>query len=320
MSLGALDFGLIVDGAVIIVENCIRRLAGAAPSGSAALARASASRPCSPQPAKCSRPPGQRARRGVVNLPHLALTGVEGKMFTPMAFTVIIALLAALMLSVTFVPAAIALFVGGRIRKRRTAMQWARQGLFYQRWRWRCGSRRRGTAAVVARARALLATRMGAEFIPNLDEGDIALHALRIPGTSLTQAIEMQIPLERAHRRPCPRWKDLLFKRRHGRSRHRSHAAQSVADNLRHAEGEGGMARPEKTKDDLVKSDAGQTGGYPGQRLRVHPADPDALQRADLGRALDVGGQGVRRRPGAVAQDRGGDRRGAGKASRARRT
>jgi cobalt-zinc-cadmium resistance protein CzcA len=120
-------------------------------------------------------------------------------MFHPMAFTVVVALLGALALSVTFVPAAIALFVTGRIEEKekpRHAM--GAQGLPFSAGRCpaqhgtdsRCGG---GRAVALS---ALLATRMGAEFVPSLNEGDIALHALRIPGTSLTQAVEMQKTLE----------------------------------------------------------------------------------------------------------------------------
>jgi cobalt-zinc-cadmium resistance protein CzcA len=203
MSLGALDFGLIVDGAVIIVENCIRRLADANHAHGGPLPL----RERIDLVADATRQVIRPSVFGVliiliVYVPILALTGVEGKMFRPMAFTVIFALLAALVLSVTFVPAAIAVFLGGRIAERESrAMRALRSGY---------GAaldlvlRRRALVLIAAAAllavSGLAATRMGSEFIPSLDEGDVALHALRIPGTSLTQAVSMQSALERALR------------------------------------------------------------------------------------------------------------------------
>jgi heavy metal efflux system protein len=202
MSLGALDFGLIVDGAVIIVENCLRRLAMATPAGEALplAARLNVVR-------DATREVIRPALFGVfiitaVYLPVLALTGVEGKMFRPMAQTVMMALLAALLLSVTLVPAAVALFV-----RRPVLHQQQRFERFaarvYTPLLQRAMSRRgwvASAAAVLVVLAGWLATRLGSEFLPSLDEGDIAMHALRIPGTSLTQAVGMQEQLENAVR------------------------------------------------------------------------------------------------------------------------
>lgn len=198
MSLGALDFGLIVDAAVIIVENCLRRLSQAAPDGRQ-LPLAERLRLVTQATREVIRP----AMFGVfiitaVYLPILALTGVEGKMFHPMAITVIIALLSAMILSLTFVPAGVALlFRNPRPEKHNIVMQkahdWYQPVLAFalrQRWAMVIG------AVVLTLACGLLATRLGSEFIPNLDEGDIAMHALRIPGTSLGQAIRQQQQLE----------------------------------------------------------------------------------------------------------------------------
>jgi cobalt-zinc-cadmium resistance protein CzcA len=135
----------------------------------------------------------------VVYLPILTLSGIEGKMFHPMAFTVIGALLGALILSVTFVPAAVALLLTGRISEKESfVMRWAKRA-YVPSLDW--AMRRRaaviaGAAALVALS-GLVASRMGSEFLPSLDEGDLLVHALRIPGTSLTQAIQMQHVLEK---------------------------------------------------------------------------------------------------------------------------
>ena len=201
MSLGALDFGLVVDGAVIIVENCLRRL-GIAGAG-VTLPLEDRLRIVFEATREVIRP----ALFGVfiitaVYLPIFALSGVEGKMFHPMAQTVVMALVAALIVSVTVVPGAVALFV-----RRAPDVHQDRFTHFAQRaYAPLLDAVLRLRVAVVAVAAALvvlcgwLATRMGSEFLPSLDEGDIAMHALRIPGTSLSQAVGMQEQLEAAVR------------------------------------------------------------------------------------------------------------------------
>ena len=199
MSLGALDFGLIVDGAVIIVENCLRRLGEAQHREGRLLSRDERFSLVASAAGEVIRP----SLFGVliitlVYVPIFALTGVEGKMFHPMAITVVIALTAALVLSLTFVPAAVAMFVTGKVEEKESPiMRGARR--FYEP-ALEMALRLRVvfvTGAVVLVAIAgLAASRMGSEFVPNLDEGDIAMHALRIPGTSLSQAIAMQTALE----------------------------------------------------------------------------------------------------------------------------
>ncbi|PKQ06744.1 MAG: CusA/CzcA family heavy metal efflux RND transporter, partial [Alphaproteobacteria bacterium HGW-Alphaproteobacteria-11] len=199
MSLGALDFGLIVDGAVIIIENCIRRFGEAQKSLGRLLSRDERFALASEATAEVVKP----SIFGVliitvVYVPIFALTGVEGKMFHPMALTVIIALLSALVLSVTFVPAAVATFLTGRVaeRENRAVRSLKRFYLPLLRLSIRHRAFVVAGACLLVLASGLLATRLGAEFVPSLDEGDIALHALRIPGTSLSQAVSMQQELE----------------------------------------------------------------------------------------------------------------------------
>jgi cobalt-zinc-cadmium resistance protein CzcA len=200
MSLGALDFGLIVDGAVIIVENCLRRFGQAQHQHGRLLTRDERFALAASASSEVIRP----SLFGVliitlVYVPIFALTGVEGKMFHPMAITVVIALTCALVLSLVFVPAAVAMFVTGKVQEKDSfVMRGARR--FYQpaldmALRMRVAFV--ATAVALVAIAALGASRMGSEFIPNLDEGDIALHALRIPGTSLSQAVQMQTALER---------------------------------------------------------------------------------------------------------------------------
>ena len=199
MSLGALDFGLIVDGAVIIVENCLRRLAIAQHERGDRLPL--------PERLAVTRAATREVLRPsvfgvaiilIVYLPILTLTGVEGKMFRPMALTVSGALLSALVLSVTFVPAAVAVFVSGKVSERENIVM----AIAHKAYRPVLELALRARYVVVLAALllvvgvGLLAPRLGSEFLPTLDEGDIALHALRIPGTSLTQALSMQTELE----------------------------------------------------------------------------------------------------------------------------
>lgn len=199
MSLGALDFGLIVDGAVIIVENCIRRLGMEQHRLGRLLTREERLSFVFEATKEVRKPTlfGELIIM-VVYLPILTLSGVEGKMFTPMAFTVIVALLGAMLLSVTFVPAAVAILLRGKISEKENFLIRGAKAVYLPTLRAALSLRWAvATAAVILVVLAsLLFTRLGREFIPSLDEGDIALHALRIPGTSLTQALEMQSMLE----------------------------------------------------------------------------------------------------------------------------
>lgn len=201
MSLGALDFGIIVDGAVVIVENAIRRLAHAQQKHGRMLTRSERFHEVFAAAREARRPLifGQLIIM-VVYLPIFALTGVEGKMFHPMAFTVVIALLGAMILSVTFVPAAIAMFVTGKVKEEEgLVMRTARQR-YAPVLSWVLGHRSIafGMALVLIVLSGFTASRMGSEFIPSLSEGDFALQALRVPGTSLTQSVDMQQRLEKA--------------------------------------------------------------------------------------------------------------------------
>jgi cobalt-zinc-cadmium resistance protein CzcA len=201
MSLGALDFGIIVDGAVVIVENAIRRLAHAQRKHGRMLTRSERFHEVFAAAKEARRPLifGQLIIM-VVYLPIFALTGVEGKMFHPMAFTVVIALLGAMILSVTFVPAAIAMFVTGKVKEEEGLVMRTLRVRYAPVLKWVLGNR----AVVFAMALVLIvasgfaAIRMGSEFIPSLSEGDFALQALRVPGTSLTQSVDMQQRLEKA--------------------------------------------------------------------------------------------------------------------------
>ena len=201
MSLGALDFGLIVDGAVIIVENCILRLAGRQHHLGRTLKLDERFQTVFAATREVFAPSLISGLVVIlVNLPILALTGVEGKMFTPMAMAVIMALLSALVLSLTFVPAAVALFMTGHIEEKDNFIVRHSKRFYAPVLAWALKFR----VAVLSAALIFvvlvgaLATRMGTEFIPNLDEGDIAVQALRIPGTSLTQSLDMQFQLEKA--------------------------------------------------------------------------------------------------------------------------
>ena len=200
MSLGALDFGIIVDGAVVIVENAIRRLAHAQHRHGRLLTRSERLHEVFAA--------AKEARRAlifgqliimVVYLPIFALTGVAGKMFHPMAFTVVIALLGAMILSVTFVPAAIALFVTGKVKEEENLVMRSARRVYAPVLDWVMARRPWvfGLAVLTIVASGVVASRMGSEFIPSLSEGDFAQQALRVPGTSLTQSVQMQQQLEK---------------------------------------------------------------------------------------------------------------------------
>lgn len=199
MSLGALDFGLIVDGAVIIVENCIRRLGEARKDHHGTLPARDRFHVVFQATKEVTRPSifGIMIIM-VVYLPILSLTGVEGKMFRPMALTVIMALVGAMIFSLTFVPASIAIFLSGNVEEKESGL-YHKMVSGYGRildWTTRYRNITVGVAAALVVGCAAISTTMGREFVPSLDEQDIALHAMRIPGTSLTQAVKMQHSVE----------------------------------------------------------------------------------------------------------------------------
>jgi cobalt-zinc-cadmium resistance protein CzcA len=200
LSLGAIDFGIIVDGAVIIVENCSRRLAARQQELGRVLSPDERFDVVQDAAKEVSRP----SIFGVfiimiVYLPILTLTGIEGKMFQPMAFTVLAALTGAMILSITFIPAMMAQFASGDIlEKENPFLKWTRK--CYEPLLKISLNNRPAVitfAGVLVFLSLLLSTRLGSEFLPTLDEKDLAIHALRVPGTSLSQAIDMQGALEK---------------------------------------------------------------------------------------------------------------------------
>lgn len=199
MSLGAIDFGLIVDGAVIIVENSLRHLAekqhekGQALSLSERLQEVAVSAKEMIQPSVFG-----QAIIITVYIPLLTLTGIEGKMFQPMAMTVIFALVAAFILSLTFIPAMIAIFFSKPVQERDvkiiTVLKKSYEPLL------KIALKNRilvaGISAGIFFFSLIVSSHLGQEFVPSLDEKDIAMHAMRIPNTGITQSTEMQFQLE----------------------------------------------------------------------------------------------------------------------------
>ena len=207
MSLGALDFGIIIDGAVVIVENCIRRLAHSQVTLGRTLSQEERFAEVF-EASKESRRPllfGQVIIM-VVYLPIFALSGVEGKMFHPMAFTVVAALLAAIVLSVTFVPAAVATFVTGRVQEKENIFMVVARRWYNPMYDYVMSIKPvvLSVATVVIILSGLLMMRMGSEFVPNLNEGDLAFQTIRAPGVSLSQAVEMQQHIESTLKKKFP--------------------------------------------------------------------------------------------------------------------
>jgi len=200
MSLGALDFGLIVDGAVIIIENCIRRFGLAQKDLGRLLTKEERFQLTSDATVEVIKP----SVFGViiitvVYLPIFSLTGVEGKMFHPMAFTVVLALVSALILSLTLVPAAVALFVTGKVEEKESKIIIKAKNWYEPMLHWSIKRPKEiiiGSISLVIVSLFIL-SRLGSEFVPSLDEGDIAIQALRAPGTSLSQSVEMQKDVEK---------------------------------------------------------------------------------------------------------------------------
>lgn len=201
MSLGALDFGLIVDGAVIITENCLRRLSEKQHHEGRILSLQERLHEVTLAAREMIQPSvfGQ-AIIIMVYIPLLTFTGVEGKMFQPMALTVIIALIAAFVLSLTFVPAMLAIFVSGKVEEKESKVIHAAKSGYEPMLR---TSLRMPLTFILGATGAFIVAlviflNMGQEFIPTLDEKDIAMHAMRIPSTSLTQSQALQSEIEKA--------------------------------------------------------------------------------------------------------------------------
>jgi len=265
MSLGALDFGIIIDGAVVIVENCVRRLAHAQAAAGHPLTRGERFDAVFAAAKEARRPLlfGQLIIM-VVYLPVFALTGVEGKMFHPMAFSVLAALLGAMILSVTFIPAAVALFIGNSVSEKESWLMVKAKSGYAPVLRFAFNSKTLvlTIAGAVLVLSGLLASRMGSEFIPSLDEGDIALHALRIPGTSLTQAVAMQADLERTIKQ-FPEV-ETVFAKLGTAEIATDPMPASVADNFVIMKPKSAWPDPSRSKEDLVASIESAVGKLPG--------------------------------------------------------
>ena len=266
MSLGALDFGIIIDGAVVIVENCVRRLAHAQEHHGRPLTRTERFH----EVFAASR----EARRAllfgqviimVVYLPIFALTGVEGKMFHPMAFTVVTALVGAMILSVTFIPAAIALFIGTKVAETENAlMRTAKRG--YERVLDGVMANKPVVlvfAAVTILLSGVLATRLGSEFVPSLNEGDFAIQALRIPGTSLSQSVLMQQQLEKQLKETFPEI-ERIFARTGTAEIASDPMPPNISDGYIMLKPQEQWPEPKKTRDELLAAVQETVAALPG--------------------------------------------------------
>jgi cobalt-zinc-cadmium resistance protein CzcA len=266
MSLGALDFGLLVDGAIIIVENCLRRLSQANTHGQV-LPLNERFHLVFEATKEVIRP----ALFGVfiitaVYLPIFALEGVEGKMFHPMAITVVIALLCSMFLSVTFIPAAIAILFKKPITEKHNPIISSANKLYQPSLTFVLHHRVWVVAAasVLVIISAYQASKLGSEFVPNLDEGDIAMHALRIPGTSLSQAVSMQESLEKQITK-LPEV-ELVFAKIGTADVATDAVPPSVADNFIILKPREQWPDPDKTKDQLIEELAALVEPIPGSR------------------------------------------------------
>lgn len=266
MSLGALDFGIIIDGAVVIVENCVRRLAHAQAHHKRPLTRTERFHEVFAAAKEARRPLlfGQLIIM-IVYIPIFALTGVEGKMFHPMAFTVVAALVGAMILSMTFIPAAVALFIGERVaEKENRLMEFAKRM-----YKPMLAKVMLNKAVVVTIAIVLvvlsgaLATRMGSEFVPSLNEGDFAIQALRIPGTSLTQSLDMQKQLESGLKAKFPEI-ERVFARTGTAEIASDPMPPNISDGYVMLKPQSQWPSPKKTRDELLSAVQAEAAKYPG--------------------------------------------------------
>ncbi|WP_116125320.1 CusA/CzcA family heavy metal efflux RND transporter [Lewinella sp. IMCC34183] len=214
MSLGAIDFGLIVDGAVIIVEAIVHRLGVRRAGQTLTTAEMDAEVETASIQIRSSAAFGEIIIL-LVYLPILALVGIEGKMFRPMAQTVMLAITGALILSLTYVPAVSALFLSKRVVSKRTVAD--RIIGFFQRGYaplLRTALRFKAVFVVATAALFLLSwwqfTRLGGEFIPTLEEGDLAMQQIMPPGTSLAESVDMTEKVQRRILEKIPEVMDVV--------------------------------------------------------------------------------------------------------------
>ncbi|RZL08924.1 MAG: CusA/CzcA family heavy metal efflux RND transporter [Rubrivivax sp.] len=271
LSLGALDFGIIVDGAVVIVENCVRRLAHAQGAHGRPLTLRERFDEVFAAAQEARRPLlfGQLIIM-VVYLPIFALQGVEGRMFHPMALTVVIALLGAMILSITFVPAAVALFIGDKVAEHENAVMRAAR-------RWYAPLLVRAMAAkpvvltlavVIVAVTGLMATRLGSEFVPSLNEGDFAVQALRAPGTSLTQSVAMQAQLEARLKQKFPEI-ERVFARTGTAEIAADPMPPNISDGYVMLKPVADWPEPRKTRDELIAAVQAELATLPGQNYEL---------------------------------------------------
>ena len=200
MSLGALDFGLIVDGAVVMVENTVRRRAEAQHAGSHERPERTILEACT----EVGRPVVFAvAIIMIVYLPILSLTGIEGKMFKPMALTVVFALLGSLILSLTYVPAAMTFLLRGHVSEKesfliRIAKRWYGPALTFMH---RNRLHAIAVATILVVISAIIFPFLGSEFIPRLDEGSLAVQVQQLPSVSLTQSVKTTTDVEQVLKR-----------------------------------------------------------------------------------------------------------------------
>src|SRR3954464_13462905 len=290
MSLGAIDFGIIVDGAVIIVENCLRVLAEAQREKGGLLTISERLRAIRRGSSEVIKPSlFGTLIIAVVYLPVLTLTGVEGKMFTPMALTVLMALGAAVLFSITFVPAAVAIFVTGRVSEQENLFMRGAKRAYLPLLRLAI-DHRLGVAimaAAIVVASCVAAARMGGEFIPSLDEGDVALAAIRIPGASLTQSLDLQMALEKRIQQ-LPEVKEF-FPRTGTAEVATDPMAPSMSDGYVMLKPRGEWPDPKKPKNELVEEIEKAANDIPGSNYEV--SQPIQLRINELisGVRSDVG-------------------------------
>ncbi|MGI4845738.1 MAG: CusA/CzcA family heavy metal efflux RND transporter [Janthinobacterium lividum] len=266
MSLGALDFGIIIDGAVVIVENCVRRLAHAQELRRRELTLEERFHEVFAAAKEARRPLlfGQLIIM-VVYLPIFALSGVEGKMFHPMAFAVVAALLGAMLLSITFIPAAVALFIGKRVAEKENRIMGAARRAYAPLLDKVLGNAAPvvAGAAVLVMLAGLLATRLGSEFIPSLNEGDLALQSIRVPGTSLSQSVQMQKDLEAGLMAKFPEI-ERIFSRTGTAEIASDPMPPNVSDSYIMLRPESGWPAPKRSRAELIEAIEAEANQYAG--------------------------------------------------------
>ena len=305
MSLGAIDFGLVVDSSVVMVENCVRRLAhDRSHRTKLAIIRDAAVEVRKPTMF------GELIIM-IVYLPILTLEGIEGKLFRPMALTVIFALAASLVLSLTLMPVLASLGLPRTMSDRETLVDRFAHSLFQPLLRWglRHPLATLGLVAALTAGTTVLGLRLGSEFVPRLNEGSLVINTIRLAGVSLEESLRYGGHIEGILKRKFPDEIEDIWTRTGSAEVATDPMGLELSDIFITLKPRSEWKRA-KTQEELVSAMARETESPSRHAGGLHAAHRDADQRDGRGHPGRPWHQALWRRPGDAQSQGRGNRKG----------